>query len=64
MEFSLPGMVRLWPSELAIAIAVFVPLAIWCFVAYRTRQITWRSVAALAAVELVALIAIAVLAHF
>ena len=64
MEIALSSGVNLWPSGLAIVIAVFTPLVIWCIVAFRLRQITWRSMLALAGAELVALAAVAVLAHF
>lgn len=64
MEIALSSGANLWSSGLAILIAVFTPLVIWCIVAYRLRQVTWRSVLALAGVELVALIMVAVLAHF
>jgi hypothetical protein len=53
-----------WPGVAAIALAVFVPLIIWCIYAFRIRQVTWRSILGLAAAEVVALIAIAILAHF
>jgi hypothetical protein len=53
-----------WPSIAALALAVFTPLVIWCIYAYRMRQITTRSVFGLAAAEIAALIAIAILAHF
>ena len=64
METEIIPHARVWPSELAILIAVFVPLIIWCVVAYRLRQVTWKSVGILGAVELMALIAIAILARF
>ncbi|HWB14379.1 MAG TPA: hypothetical protein VG826_34455 [Pirellulales bacterium] len=53
-----------WPGVAAIGLAVFVPFIIWCIYAFRMRQITMRSVLGLAAAEIAALIAIAVLAHF
>lgn len=48
----------------AVALAVFTPLVIWCIYAYRIRQITARSMIGLVAAELLALLAIAVLARF
>lgn len=60
---SLPTPV-IWPSILAIALAVFTPLVIWCVYVYRIRQITGRSMLGLVAAEVVALLAIAVLARF
>lgn len=53
-----------WPGVAAVALAVFVPLTIWCIYTFRIRQITLRSFLGLAAAEVVALIAIAVLAHY
>jgi len=53
-----------WPSIAALALAVFSPLVIWCIYAFRVGQITMRSVLGLAAAEIAALIAIAILAHF
>lgn len=60
---SLPTPV-IWPSILAIALAVFTPLVIWCVYVYRIRQITGRSMLGLVAAEVLALIAIAVLARY
>ena len=59
---SLPTPV-IWPSILAIALAVFTPLVIWCVYVYRIRQITGRSMLGLVAAEVVALLAIAALAR-
>ena len=53
-----------WPGLAAIALAVFVPMVIWCIYAYRIRQITLRSILGLAAAEVAAIIAIAILAHY
>jgi hypothetical protein len=53
-----------WPGLAAIGLAVFVPLIIWCIYAFRIRQVTLRSILGLAAAEIAALIAIAILAHF
>ncbi|HUY93318.1 MAG TPA: hypothetical protein VMV10_31615 [Pirellulales bacterium] len=53
-----------WPSVAAIALAVFTPLVIWCIYVYRIRQITARSMIGLVAAEVLALIAIAILARF
>ncbi|HVX12782.1 MAG TPA: hypothetical protein VHC22_16490 [Pirellulales bacterium] len=53
-----------WPGIAAIVLAVFTPLIIWCIYSFRIRQITLRSILGLAVAELVALIAIAVLATF
>ena len=64
METEVIPHARVWTSELAVLIAVFVPLIIWCVVAFRLRQVSWKSVGVLGAVELIALIAIAILAHF
>lgn len=64
METEVIPHARVWTSELAVLIAVFVPLIIWCVVAFRLRQVSWKSVGILGAVELIALIVIAILAHF
>lgn len=53
-----------WPGVAAIALAVFVPMIIWCIYAYRIRQITLRSMLGLAAAEVVALVVIAILAQY
>jgi hypothetical protein len=60
---SLPSAI-VWPSVVALFLAVFTPLIIWCIYAFRMRQITGRSMIGLAAAEIVALIAIAILARF
>jgi hypothetical protein len=53
-----------WADIAALFLAVFVPLIIWCIYAYRMRLVTLRSHIGLAAAEIAALIAIAILAHF
>ena len=53
-----------WPSVAAIALAVFTPLVLWCIYVYRIRQITARSMIGLVAAEVLALLAIAILARF
>jgi hypothetical protein len=60
---SLPS-ATVWLDVVALFLAVFTPLIIWCIYAYRMRQITARSMIGLAAAEIAALIAIAILARF
>lgn len=55
---------EIWTSVAAIVLAVFTPLIIWCIYTFRIRQITGKSLAGLAAAEVIALIAIAILARF
>jgi len=54
----------IWASIAAIVLAVFVPFILWCIYAFRMPQMTMRSILGLAAVEMTALTAIAILARF
>jgi hypothetical protein len=64
MDSPIAPLTSFWPQATALFLAVIVPLILWCIYAFRIRQITARSVVALAATEIAALVAIAILARY
>lgn len=63
MDGGITHSASVWPGIFAIWIAVFVPLTLWCVVAFRKRDNSLQFFMILAAVQFLAFVVIAILAH-